>query len=225
MRHLRLVVAAAVAMALCVAPAGAAHGSHGHGGPEVSPAHKVAGKSGSKLLGEAWYQLLSNPVDTFSGGCIPLVRNGRVVAPEPDADFTAQCTIRKGTTLFFYFGSDCSDVEPPPFFGADAEAQRECAVAVDHDFFTGASISVDGAEAIDFFKPRFELVSPQRTVDLPPDNLFGVPAQRATFVAHAWAAAVRKLSAGSHTITVVVPDAEGGVSTFTASIEVVRGRR
>ena len=148
-----------------------------------------------------------------------------MVAPEPDSNFTAQCTIKKGTALFFYFGSDCSDVEPPPFFGADAEAQRDCAVAVDHDFFRGATVSVDGDEAIDFFKPRFELVSPQRTVDLPPDNVLGVPAQRATFVAHAWAVAVRKLHIGQHTITVVVSDAEGVVSTFAASIEVVSGRR
>jgi hypothetical protein len=37
--------------------------------------------------------------------------------------------------------------------------------------------------------------------------------------------AVRKLHIGQHTITVVVSDAEGVVSTFAASIEVVRGRR
>jgi hypothetical protein len=190
----------------------------------VTSAHNVLGTSGSKLLGEVWFQLLANPVDTFGGDCIPLTRKGDVVAPEPDANLTAQCTVKKGTALFFYFGSDCSDVEPPPFFGADAEAQRACAVAVDHDFFTGATISVDGAEPIAFLKPRFELVSRQRSVDLPPDNFLGVPAGPATFVAHAWAVQVSKLHKGPHTIAVVVSDEEGGVSTFTASIDVVGGR-
>jgi hypothetical protein len=224
MRHLRLALVAVAAVALCAAPVAVAHGPHEHGGPVVTPAHKVAGLSGSQLLGEQWYQLLSNPADTFSGTCIPLGRKGMVLAPEPDANFTAHCTIKKGTPLFFAFGSECSDVEPPPFFGEDAEAQRACALAADEAFFVSASISVDGGEAVDIRNRRFELFSRQRTVELPDNNVLGVPAQTATFVAHGWGAVIRKLRPGPHTISVVVTDVDGVTTTFTASIDVVRGR-
>lgn len=220
MRHLRPAVVALAAVALCAAPAAAvAHGPHGHHGPVVRPADKVAGVSGSKLLGEGWAKLLANPIETFAGTCMPLGHRGKILAPEPDADFTARCSVRPGTRLFFFFGTECSNVEEPPFFGADAEAQRACALAFD-EFFVSASITVDDGEPVDILNPRFELFSPQVTVDLPADNSLGVPAQTATFVAHGWAAVVRKLHRGQHTITVVVGDADGGVTTFTALIDV-----
>jgi hypothetical protein len=220
MRHLRFGVAVA-ALALCAASVAVAHETK-HGGGVVTPVHKVAGMTGGELLGEAWFQLLSNPNGTFSGGCMPLGRKGKVQVPEPGPDFTSACTVKKGTKLFIFFGSSCSDVEPPPFFGADEEEQRACAIAAG-EFFTAASISVDGRKPVDFRKRRFELISPQRTVDLPEDNYLGVPAQEATFVAHGWEVLIRGLRRGEHTIEVVVTDVEGVSTTFTASIEVVRG--
>ena len=80
-------------------------------------------------------------------------------------------------------GGECSDVEELPFFAVGEAEQRECAIAFDHEFFTALTVSVDGAEPIDFRKRRFEAVSPQMTVELAPDNFLGVPAQTATFVA------------------------------------------
>jgi hypothetical protein len=218
MRHLRFVVLAVVAVALCAAPVAVAHPPHGDGGAVVTPAHKVAGLSGDELLGEAWVQLLSVPAGTFAGSCTPVTH--KVVSPEPDADGNASCTIKKGTSLFIPVGSDCSNVEPEPFFGADEEAQRECAVAVD-EFFVAISIAVDGGEPLDIRNPRFELLSPQRSVVLPEDNFLGVPAGPATFVAHGWAALVKKLRPGEHTITVVVTDSEGVTTTGNIFVEVV----
>lgn len=212
MRHLRRAVLTAAVAALCAAPLAAAHDHHKGGGAVVVPA-------GEELFGEAWAQLLSNPADTFSGRCMPLGR--KVVAPEPGADFTATCKVRRGTTLLFYFGSECSDVEEPPFFGADEQAQRACALAFDQEFFQSAHLTVDDGEAVDILNPRFELFSPQRTVELPENNFLGVPPQTATFTAHGWAALVRKLRPGEHTITVEVTDTDG-VTTFTAFIDVVR---
>ncbi len=218
MRHLRWAVLAVLAVALCAAPVAAAH-DHKDGGAVVAPADKVAGLTGDELLGESWVQLLSHPAGTFTGGCVPVTH--KVVTPDPDADLNASCSIKKGTSLFIPVGSDCSDVEPPPFFGADEAAQRECAIAAD-EFFVAISIAVDGGEPVDIRNPRFELISPQRSVELPEDNLFGVPAGPATFVAHGWAGLVKKLRPGAHTITVVVADSEGGTTTGTISIEVMR---
>jgi hypothetical protein len=218
MKHLRWAVLAVLAVGLCAAPVATAH-DHKGGGAVVAPAHKVAGLTGGELLGEAWVQLLSHPANTFAGSCTPVVR--RVVSPEPDANANSSCTIEKGTSLFIPVGSDCSNVEPDPFFGADEAAQRECAIAAD-EFFVAISIAVDGGEPVDIRKPRFELISPQRSVELPEDNYLGVPAGPATFVAHGWAGLVKKLPLGEHTITVVVADSEGGTTTGTISIEVVR---
>ena len=223
MRHLRLAVFAAVAVALCAAPVAVAH-DHKGGGAVVAPAHQVAGLTGDELLGEAWFQLLSHPIGTFSGSCISVGHGGRVAVPDPGPDFTASCTVNRGTRLFFTFGSDCSNVEEPPFFGADEAAQAACAVAFDEEFFLEGSITVDGGEPVDIRNPRFELLSPQRTVELPEDNFLEVPAGPATFVAHGWGALVKKLRPGEHTITVDVTDAEVGVTTFTATINVVRHR-
>ena len=44
----------------------------------------------------------------------------KIVAPEVDADGNASCTVRKGTTIMLFLGSECSNVEEVPFFGADA---------------------------------------------------------------------------------------------------------
>jgi hypothetical protein len=222
MRHLRFAVLAVVAVALCAAPVAVAHPPHNDGGAVVAPVHKVAGLTGGELLGEAWAQILSHPADTFSGSCMPLGRNGKVVSPEPGPDFTATCTVKRGTSLFFWFGSECSNVEEPPFFGADEAEQRACAVAADVPFFEEAHLTVDGGEPVDILNPRFELFSPQRTVDLPADNNLGVEPQTATFTAHGWGALVRKLRPGQHTITVEVATADED-TTFTVTVNVVRG--
>jgi hypothetical protein len=217
MKHLRWTLVGAVAMALCVVPVAVAKPP---GGAVISPVHSAGGLSGSELFGAGWAAQLENPPDAFVGGCMPLGHKGKIAAPVPDENFTASCTIKPGTPIYIFFGSECSNVEEPPFFGADAAAQRACALAFDEAFFTAASVSVDGAEPVNVLTPPFEVFSPQMTVDLPPDNILGVPPQTATFVAHGWAVIVRGLRPGEHTVTVVV-DAGGEATTFPATINVV----
>jgi hypothetical protein len=224
-RHLRCTVLAVVAFALCAAPVAVAKVPKKDGGAGVAPVHSVAGLTGGELFGEAWAQLLSNPVGTFSGSCTPLGHKGKVLAPEPDENFTATCTVKPGTPLFFLFGTECSNVEEPPFFGDTEEEQRECAIAFDQEFFVSASITVDDGEPVEILNPRFELISPQLTVELPEDNFLGVPPQTATFVAHGWGAIVRGLRPGQHTITVLVTTVDGFETTFTTTINVVPGGR
>jgi hypothetical protein len=56
-------------------------------------------------------------------------------------------------------------------------------------------------------------------VQLPPGNILGVEPQPATFVAHSWAAVVRHLAPGRHTITVEIVGSEiAGTATFTIDV-------
>ena len=223
MKWLRRTALSLLAIALCAAPAQAMAAPKK--GPVAEPVtHKVGGMTGSELLGEGWFQELRVPFGTLSGGCFPLGRQGKVLASEPDENFEVNCTIKPGTPVFFFFGSDCSDVEEPPFFGATEAEQAECATFVDHDFFVSATIQVDNGPVVDFLNPRFELLSPQRSVVLPEDNFLGVDPGPATFVAHGWGAIVR-LKPGQHTVIIKVTDVDDFTTTAVATFNVVPGTR
>jgi hypothetical protein len=175
-----------------------------------------------ELLGESSAARLVLPAENrFVGRCQPLGRGGQVLQPVIGADETATCTARPGKPIFLRFGTFCDDVEPPPFFGADAAAQPACAVAADQSV-VALRIGIDGRAPVEVRRPAFELISPQRTVQLPPDNLVGVPPQRMTFVAHAWGGLVRGLCRGRHTITfqIVTVDFD---ATVTVVVNVVPG--
>jgi hypothetical protein len=221
MTHLRRTALVLLVIALCAVPPGAAAAPKK--GAVIEPVvGKVGGMTGSELLGEGWFQELKVPFGTLSGGCFGLGRHGKVVASEPDENFEVNCTLKPGTPFFLYFGSNCSDVEEPPFFGETAEEQAECATFVDFDFFVSATVQIDDGPVVQFRTPRFELLSPQRSVVLPEDNLLGVDPGPATFVAHGWGGIVR-LKPGEHTIIVNVTDVDGFTTTAVATINVVPG--
>ena len=212
--------ALATMLVLCggLAQAAQAH----HRATAVVPARHIAGLSGGELLGESWAARLVLPADNaFVGGCQRLGRGQRVLSPVIGDDETATCSAKPSEPVFLRFGTFCDDVEPPPFFGADEAAQRACALAADESV-VALRIAVDGGRPLDIHGDRFELISPQLSVLLPPDNIVGVRPQRMTFVAHAWGALVRGLCRGKHTIAfeIVMPD---GAFTVTVLVNVVRG--
>ena len=191
MRHLRRIVLAAVAVALCTAPvAGAQDSNKDRGDAVVAPAK-------DKWLGELWAQLYSLPRSEhpFEGNGNPCLTLANKVIQE----IGGPCTIEEGTALTLGFGSAWSNVEDP--FPETREEQLAVATAVDHEFVAGMTITVDGGDPVDIFTPRFELFSPQRTALLPADNFLGLDGpQIVTLSAHAWAAVVRKLGVGDHEI-------------------------
>jgi len=191
MRHLRRIVLAAVAVALCVAPvAGAQELQEDSGGAVVAPAK-------DKWLGEVWAQLYSLPLSEhpFEGNGNPCLTLANKVIQE----IGGHCTVEEGTALTLGFGTAWSNVEDP--FPETREEQLAVASAVDYEFVVGMTITVDGGDPVDIYKPRFELFSPQRTVLLPADNFLGLDGpQIVTLSAHAWAAVIRKLSVGEHNI-------------------------
>ena len=217
MNQLRRFTLVMLALALLAAPAALA--KEKQKGELVPVPNRIAGMTGGELLGEGWADLLSTPAGTFSGGCMPVAH--KIVAPEVDADGNAACTLRKGTTIVLFLGSECSNVEEPPFFGADARQQRQCAIEAD-EFFVSALVSLDGGAPVEQVAPRFEEISPQRSVELPPDNILGVDPGPATFVAHGWVVLAQKLDRGEHLLTGTVTTDDGFTSPFRIAISVVK---
>jgi hypothetical protein len=191
MRQLRLSVLAAAAVALCIAPVAGAHDPHkDRGGAVVAPAK-------DKWLGEFWAQIYSLPVpeNPFAGNGNPCLTVGhKVIQAVP-----GPCTVKEGTALTLGFGTAWSSAEDP--FPETRTGQLAVARAADLELVAGMTVTVDGGEPVEIRTRRFELFSPQRTVLLPADNVFGLDGpQTITLSAHAWGAVVRKLSVGEHTI-------------------------
>ena len=141
-----------------------------------------------------------------------------MVAHKVIQEFGDSCTIEQGTTFTLGFGTAWSSAEDP--FPQTKAEQLALAIASDRENVVGMTVTVDGGDPVQIRVPRFELVSPQRTVLLPEDNLLDnpeegidVPAQTVTLTAHAWGAAIRKLSVGEHNVVgdVLFANGEHGI--------------
>jgi hypothetical protein len=213
----RHTVLAALAVALCAAPVAAAHDPHkGRGSAVITP-------SKGKFLGEGWAQIYSLPLseNPFAGNGNPCLRVGHKVI---EAAGGGPCTIKQGTAIMLGFGSSWSNVEYP--FPKDEAAQRAVALAADQGL-SDIHVTVDEDDAVDIRRPRFEVFSPQRTVQLPEDNILDtpeldLPAQTVTLTAHAWSALVRNLRPGPH---IIVAKATWDGETFAVSHDITVVRR
>src|SRR4051794_8526229 len=193
MSHHRRIVLLATAVALCAAPAtAAAHDlRQDRGGAVVTPAS-------AEWLGESWAQIYSLPVSAnpFAGNGNPCL----TLAPKVIQEIGGPCTIEQGTTFTLAFGTAWSSAEKPsPQTRRD---QLALATAWDRENVVSMTVTIDAGRPVQIRTPRFELFSPQRTVLLPADNFLGIqaPLCPVTLSAHAWQAAIRKLSTGTHTI-------------------------
>ena len=205
----RSILLAILATTMLVGAASAsAHNAH------VTPA-RGGGMTGGQLLGEAWAQGLSGQSAPFSGTCSTVAGN---VLVSHYTDDTARCTATPASRLLVFFGSFCSVAENPLL--TTEREQLACAISSD-EAIDDLTVTVDRGRAIDIHKRRFELFSPQRSVRLPADNDFGLPAGDTTFTAHAWGAVVEGLRPGRHTVVLqlVAPDF-GGTYTFTTILDI-----
>lgn len=213
MRHLGHTVLLALAIALSAASVAGAHDAQqGQSGAVLTP-------SQPKLLGEAWAQLYSLPIseNPFFGNGSPCLTVGHHVINVIEG---GSCTVTRRTAIMLFIGTAYSNVEDP--FPADEASQRAVAYAADQAI-SEIHVTVDDDEPVEIRTPRFELFSPQRTVQLPADNALGVPAQTVTLTAHGWSTLIRNLRPGSHTIVIdAVWNGEPAVYRF--SVTVVRGR-
>lgn len=207
MRHLRPTVLAALVVALCAAPAAGAD----------APRKAVLTPSTGPLLGEATAQTYGLPLseNPFAGNGNPCLTVGHNVIWAVGS--APHCTVKQGTAILLVVGTAWSSAEDP--FPKDEAAQRALALAADQAT-SEIQVTIDDADPVDIHTRRFERFSPQRTIQLPDENILGVPAQTVTATTHAWSALVRNLRRGHHTISgEAVIDGEQFVET--SSIDVV----
>ena len=129
------------------------------------------------------------------------------------------CTAELGTVVTTGWSHFCSSFEVgTEFYAVGRQEQRACARAVSGTE-TRVSVTVDG-HTVDIFTPQFTSFSPQTTVQLPADNVFGVPGQTATVTAYGWRANIRNLAVGRHLITITVV-VDGDTYPFHHVIDIV----
>ena len=220
MRHLRCAPLAVLVIALCASPAAAAHDRHAGGSPVVTPSspHQLA----------QWYTTFLempaavNPLwGTGDDPCVRFGPGGKLLSAIAGEDGTVTCTAELGTVLDTGWGHFCSTFDPPDseFYAVGRHEQRRCAKAVSQEE-TGMRVTVDDGQSVDIFRPPFTNFSPQTTVQLPADNIFGGGAQTATITAYGWHANVRNLRVGRHLITTEI-DAFGETFPFDHIINIV----
>jgi hypothetical protein len=218
-RHLSRTILLAAAVALCAAPAAARPERHGHD-VQVVPAHVIHGVTGGELLGvDSARDYAGMPTPD----CLRLGRRGEILQVGP-SDRTTTCTVKSGTPIFvFGFGSACSDIDPEPFFAIGEAAQGRCARENTHESVLEVHVTADGGTPVDIRGDRFEITSPQVTAVIPEDNPFGVPAgTTAHIVSDIYAAAIRSLTPGQHTILVGAETIYGQFDATTI-VDVVPG--
>jgi hypothetical protein len=157
---------------------------------------------------EAWHRVLTLPPDEnprLGNGetCIPLGRSGMILLNlglEP----TNHCTVKAGTTVYVIgITGWCSNLDDPPFFAVTYAEQRRCVIRSFQGQGAVESIEVvvNGQRLGDIHKPRFEMLAPRQSRDqLRPDNIFGYPAERITYVVYGWGAWLVDLPVGTHEV-------------------------
>ena len=232
MRRLLVVLAAAALIGALLAPA-AASAKKAH---VFSPAAHPFGAS----LGEwqaRWFKWFieipapTNPLFDETGALCGINQSGPVWFTAPIArpgTTTRACTVPVGKgILFIGLGNECSNVEPPPFFGATEAELRACAAAGLEEFFGDAtqSITVDGIEVSDL--DRYRTQTPLFSYTLPPDNIYGLPPATATkAISDGTDVIVKPLSPGQHRVVIhLEAPAIGGTSDVIYNLTVVPGAR
>ena len=186
---MKRVLSIAVALALAVAVAVL---------PDAAVAKPDPPKRNAKLLADWWDALLSLPADInplLGNGDFCLQVKGNIVSPTPPpGQPNITCQLKHGQKLLLQaLTTECSNVEPPPFFGADYAAQLACARASDAGV-SAPVLTFDGQVV-----PNFEVVTSPQKITLPDGNVFTGTRQKATFAAHGWNALVETLRRGTHT--------------------------
>jgi hypothetical protein len=117
--------------------------------------------------------------------------------------------VKAGTRVFLWWSTECSSAERDTrFFAIGEDAQAACARALDEAFVRSVVVNLDG-RTIEIRRPRFEVVTEQRTVHLPANNILSGVAGRATFVAHGWVLLTRPLRPGHHVFMVTTTTSDG----------------
>jgi hypothetical protein len=114
------------------------------------------------------------------------------------------CSLPAGTSLFVLaVANECSNIEPPPFFGNTEQDLRQCAAAGFDEFFSGpVSVSVDGVAVPNL--RSFRTQTPLFQYTLLADNLYGFPAGTTATkaISDGLAVMLKPLHRGTHTVAI-----------------------
>jgi hypothetical protein len=115
---------------------------------------------------------------------------------------TYTCAVPAGMAIYVPLGTTtCTNVEPPPFFGEDEEALRACAVGLTEQF-ADVDAYLDRQPIPDI--ERYATTSPLFTLDLPENNVYGVPPGDALAVSSTYGFIIEPPLPGTYEITMSV---------------------
>jgi hypothetical protein len=185
-----------------------------HKNLQIFPANKVA------ELGDRWWQWAfeldrtqeNNPfTNTEQAGCdVGLQDNGKLLflvgsGRDPvTGDFPVhKCDVKKGTSILFpIINVACNNLEVgTPFFGADEQAQRECAnELVDKLIPNSLHVNIDGKEIQNPEQYRIDSPAGGFEFTAVPNNPFFTPEGDGTGVSDGFWILLQHLKPGKHTI-------------------------
>ena len=198
----------------------------------LPPDAEVAGSDLGEWSARSWQYFFSlpqavNPYFDETGEWCGYGQSGPVfMLAGADHDVTRSCVVPVGAHVFVpIIGSECSTVEPEPFFGSDEAALKKCASG-NVDEAEGAfdmsamQVLIDG-QAVDNLS-AYRAATPLFTLWLPPDNLLDTSQPAADAAADGYQIMVAPLSEGEHTLTFSVPGPQ--TVTITYHLIVTSGR-
>jgi hypothetical protein len=231
MRRLLVVLAAATLIGALLAPVAASAKKAHVFSPDAHPFGASLGEWQARWF--EWFIEIpapSNPLFDETGALCGVNQSGPVWFTAPVAHpgtTTRACTVPAGKAILIIgLGNECSNVEPPPFFGATEAELRACAAAGLEEFFGDAtqSITVDGIEVADL--DRYRTQTPLFSYTLPPDNIYGLPPGEATrAISDGTDVIVKPLPPGPHRVVIHFDaPAIGGTTDVIYNLTVVAGR-
>jgi hypothetical protein len=144
---------------------------------------------------------LTDTADCSAGQLGPVWFLGGAFYPASSTDFR-HCNVPAGKALFIpIIDTECSNLEPPPWFGATEEERRACAkVNMDPPAVEPANLfaEVDGVPVQNL--TAYRVVSPNFYFTAPDLNVLGVPGGSGESVGDGYFLLLAPLSAGPHTI-------------------------
>lgn len=151
----------------------------------VQPNRSVLGKTYGEWTAAWWrwadslqatnHPLNGGPCSTGQTGQVWFLGGPFAGAPADGSSSMLSCNVPRGTFLLFpLLNAECSNVEPPPFFGATDAARRDCARSAANDIGVNtlrARIDGDDVDALS----RFRFASPPFDFTMPAhDNILGL---------------------------------------------------
>jgi len=121
----------------------------------------------------------------------------------PGTEKTYSCKIQTGKAIFFpVINSECSNVEPNPYFANNESEARQCAEKFNSGLVSYAvdlEVIIDGKRVRNVDRYRFQ--SPYFTFNLPQPNILGASEAQGKSVSDGYWIMLAPLSNGKHTVT------------------------